>query len=41
MTTTISSGLIRVVAGPVAAAVRAVQTPTSDQADDHIIRSEN
>ncbi len=41
MTTTMSRGLIRLVAGPVAAAGRAVQTPTTDEADDHIIRSEN
>jgi len=41
MTTTMSGGLIHLVAAPVATAGRAVQTPTSDEADDHIIRSEN
>jgi hypothetical protein len=41
MTPTMSRGVIRLVAGPVAAAGRAGQTPTSDEADDHIIRSEN
>jgi hypothetical protein len=41
MTTTMTGRLSRLVAGPVAAAGRAVPTPTSDEADDHIIRSEN
>jgi hypothetical protein len=41
MTTTMSGGLIHLVAAHVATAGRAVQTPTSDEADDHIIRSEN
>jgi len=41
MTTTISRGLIRLVAVPVAGAARGLQSPTSDEADDHIIRSEN
>jgi hypothetical protein len=41
MTIAMSRGVIRLVASPVAAAGRAVQTPTSDEADDHIIRSEN
>ena len=41
MTTTLSRGLIRRMAVPVAAAGRTVRPPTSDEADDHIIRSEN
>jgi hypothetical protein len=41
MTTSISRGFVHLVAGPVTAAGRAVQKPTTDEADDHIIRSEN
>jgi hypothetical protein len=41
MTTTMSRGRIRLVPGPGATAGRAGQAPTGDEADDHIIRSEN
>jgi hypothetical protein len=41
MTTTMSRILTPLAAVPVAAAGREVQTSTSDEADDHIIRSEN
>jgi hypothetical protein len=41
MTMTMSSGFIRVAAGTVSAARPSAQTLTSDEADDHIIQSEN
>jgi len=41
MATSMSSGFIRLVSGSVKTARAAGQTPTSDEADDHIVRSEN